>query len=167
MRSDLFAERLDLADILKSFLELTLRLEALILVNFEAESIFDHALPAFGRGGEDFVRFALRDDVVTGYADMSACQKLHDIFETHLRAVNGVFVKTVAMHYALDSYLGEINIGKNFAGVIEDQFDRSTVSTRFARRAVPDQILAALATHALDRLLTEDESERLCDIGLT
>src|SRR3989338_8921958 len=118
MRSDLFAERLDLADILKSFLELTLRLKTLILVNFEAESIFDHALPVFGGGGKNLVRFALGNNVVTGYADMSACQKLQDIFETHLRAVNRIFVEAIAMHHALDSYLGEINIGKNFAGVI-------------------------------------------------
>src|SRR3990167_1602705 len=70
------------------------------------------------------------------------------------------------MNNAFNNYFWEIYI-KNFLIVIENNLNSRPISTRLAGGSIPDQVLTALATHTLDRLLTEDETKGFGYIRLT
>src|SRR3989344_3434282 len=57
--------------------------------------------------------------------------------------------------------------GEKSTGIIKSNLNRCPIGAWLGGGAVPNKILAALASHALDRLLTENEAEGLGHIRLT
>src|SRR3989344_7696249 len=69
------------------------------------------------------------------------------------------------MHDTLDRDLVKIKV-ERAVGVIKNKLNPRAPRARRAPRTIPYQILAALAAHALHRLLAEHKAERLRDIAL-
>src|SRR3989338_2615609 len=151
MGSNFFPKTIYLSNVLKCFLEFFFTFNPLVLIKLQTKSILDHTLTVLGTSRNHFVRLALRDDVVTGGTNVRLSEKLNDVFETYGRAINEVFVEPIARDHALDSHFREIQI-EDPPFIVEDDFDRRAVSSGRVIGPIPNEILSAFATHALDTL---------------
>ena len=162
---DFATERLGFVDIDTCFFELPLALRFFVLIELEAERVFHHLAALFWRSIQDAVGFALRNNLIARAADIGACQKPDHVFEPHLRAIQEVFILTVAIHHALNDHFRKIDIEKTFR-VIKNQFYARAILPRQCRRAPPDHVLSLFAAHRFHRLLTEDKPETIGHIAL-
>ncbi len=170
VRRDLAAQAFHLVHVVFCLLELAFSFLLLELKVLQAERVLEHGAAFLRRRDEDSVGLALRDDVMPALADVRAREQLLDVAQAHLRAVDEVLGRTVAEDGAFYAHLVEVDLREELAavlrGVIEDDGDGRAVSARARMRAREDEVLAALAAHALHGLLAEREAERLGNVRL-
>ena len=103
-------------------------------------------------------------------ADMRTREKLDNVLQTHQRAIDKIFIRAIAMHYALECHFIEVH-RKHTRTVIENYLHRSAIrpaacSSRSDIRSatVKDEVFTLLTAKRLDRLLSENETKRLSDV---
>jgi len=129
MRRKLSAERIYLGYIFVGLRELLCRFLFLEFVKLEPEGVLEQGA-AVASGSEQYpVRFALRDDVVTGLADVRAGEQLFNVAKPDARAVDRVFARPVAKDDALDGDLVEVKLERTI-GIIKYDDDRRAIRAR-------------------------------------
>ena len=104
--------------------------------------------------------------MMSGRADVHGGQQFENIFEPDLGAVDEVLIGAVAVHFASDRHLVEVE-GKFALGVIKNDGDVRPVGATRRLRAVENKVFATFAAHRLHRLFAQHKADRLGDIGLS
>ncbi len=86
---------------------------------------------------------------MAGRTNMRLCQQLHNILETHLTAIQKIFINAITMYNTLKGHFIKIDSSKFATGIVKGKTSRSAIHSRSFCRTTENKIFALFAAKRL------------------